>query len=291
MILSKLAVGQEFNCQVIVNSSNVNNAADKQLFVNMQNQITEFINNRKWTNDVFLQNEKISMNITLLIENRISTNEFKATAQIQSVRPVYKSGYNSVLFNYSDADWTFEYTEFQPMDYNDATFTNNLTQMLAYYVYIVLGFDYDSFESEGGNPYFAKAQSVVSNSQNASQSGWKQSESLRNRYWLISTITSPSCKPIRQSVYQYHRLGLDKMYETKNQEAARDQIIKALESIQKSHKEKPGTMYQQVYLNTKKDELVSIFADATGQEKNKVLTILNEIDAINSLFYQNMKQN
>ncbi len=285
------AAAQELNCQVVVNSQNVNNAADRQLFQTMQQQIIEFMNTRKWTNDAFTQQEKINCNLTLLIEQRISTNEFKATAQIQCVRPVYKSGYNSVLFNYSDPDWTFEYTEFQPLDFNDATFTSNLTSMLAYYAYMILGFDYDSFEAEGGTPYFQKAQMVLSNAQNAPQKGWKQSESLRNRYWLISSILSPGCKNIRQSVYTYHRLGLDRFHDNKTLEAARKEIMNALELIRVTHKEKPGTMFQQVYMNAKKDELVSIFADATGQEKLKAIEILQQIDTINGLLYQNINQN
>ncbi len=282
---------QELNFQVVVNSQNVNNAADRQLYQTMQQQITEFMNNRKWTNDIFTQQEKINCNFTLLIEQRISTNEFKATAQIQCVRPVYKSGYNSVLFNYSDPDWTFEYTEFQPLDFNDATFTSNLTSMLAYYAFIVLGFDYDSFDSEGGTPYFQKAQMVLSNAQNTAQRGWKQSEGLRNRYWLIASILAPGCKSIRQSIYTYHRLGLDRFHDNKTIEAARKEIMNALEQVRVTHKEKPGTMFQQVYLNAKKDELVSIFANATGQEKLKAIEILQQIDALNGQLYQNINQN
>jgi hypothetical protein len=246
----------------------------------------EFLNTRKWTEDIFQQQERIVCNITILLEERISANQFKATVQIQSTRPVYNSGYNAVMLNHTDPDWVFEYVEFQPLEFNDNSFLNNLSSLLAFYAFTIIGLDYDSFSLLGGTEFHQRAQQVVVNAQNAIEPGWRQNQNLRNRYWLNENLLNSAFKPFRESLYFYHRLGLDIMHRSENMIEARRQITIALTKMHNVHKSKPGSMLQQVYLNGKLTEIIGVFSKATPAEKSNVLTMLSEIDPPNILQYQ-----
>lgn len=276
---------QELQATVNVNFSKIG-GADQQLYQAMQTSIMEFLNTRKWTEDIFQQQERIVCNITILLEERISANQFKATVQIQSTRPVYKSGYNAVMLNHTDPDWVFEYVEFQPLEFNDNSFLNNLSSLLAFYAFTIIGLDYDSFSLLGGTEFHQRAQQVVVNAQNAIEPGWRQNQNLRNRYWFNENLLNSAFKPFRECVYFYHRLGLDIMHRTENMIEARRQITIALTKMHNVHKSKPGSMLQQVYLNGKLTEIVGIFSKATPAEKSNVLTMLSEIDPPNILQYQ-----
>lgn len=277
--------GQELNCTVNVNFSKIG-GADQQLYQAMQTSIMEFMNTRKWTNDIFQEQERIVSNITIMLDERVSTNQFKATVQIQSVRPVFNSGYTSVLLNHTDPDWVFEYIEFQPLEYNENTFLNNLSSLLAYYAYTIIGLDYDSFSELGGTAFHQQAQQVVINAQNAIEPGWRQNQNLRNRYWFNENLLNNAFKPFRESIYTYHYHGLDAMHRSENVIEARKKITDAITKMHNVHKSKPGSMVQQVYLTGKLTEIVGIYSKAQAAEKSNVLTMLSEIDPPNILQYQ-----
>src|ERR1044071_7150068 len=171
------------------------------------------MNNSKWTNDIYSPEERINCSMFINITEKLSTDEYKATLQIQSTRPVYKSSYNTVLLNHNDADFQFHYVEFQPLDFSINQYMSNLTSVLGYYAYVILAMDYDSFSLNGGTPWWQKAQTIVANAQNAPEKGWKSMESTKNRYWLVEDMLQPSFAPLRDCIYKYHRLGFDVMYQ------------------------------------------------------------------------------
>jgi len=285
VLLFSISSAQELNCQVTVNFNKIG-GADQQFYQSMENTIREFLNTRKWTNDVFQEQERIVSSITIMLDERVSTNVFKATVQIQSSRPAFNSGYNSILLNHTDPDWTFEFVEFQPLEFNENTHLNNLSSLLAYYAYIILGFDYDSFSMLGGTEHFQRAQQIVINAQNAPEPGWRQNQDLRNRYWLTENLLNQSFKPFREGVYIYHRQGLDVMSKPDNMIEARKKTTEAITKMHQVHKSKPGSMLQQVYLGGKMSELVGIYSKAQPAEKSTVVTMLSDIDPSNLLQYQ-----
>jgi hypothetical protein len=276
---------QEFNCSVSVLAPQIQ-TSDRKVFETLQTALYEFMNTRKWTNYTFKVEEKIECSFTLTINERPAIDEFKGTLNIQLRRPAYKTSYNSVLLNYIDKDIQFKYIEFQPLDFAENTFTNNLTSVFAYYAYVCLGFDFDSFSPNGGTPFFEKAQSVVNQAQNVSEKGWKSVESNKNRYWLIENLINSAYSQIRQANYKYHRLGLDQMYE--NVDKGRLSISDALELLQKAYREKPGLLSVQLFIDAKSDELVNIYSKASPQEKAKIINVLSEIDPANVGKYQNI---
>jgi hypothetical protein len=256
---------------------------DKRVFEILQTAITEFMNNKKWTKDAFKNEERIDCSILINVTDR-ANDDFKATIQIQSRRPVYKSSYNSVLLNYNDNEFTFKYLESQSLDFSENTFSSNLTSVLAYYAYLIIGLDYDSFSLNGGTPYLQKALAVCNNAQNTSEKGWKAFESNKNRYWLINNMMDASFVPLRECMYNYHRKGLDLM--STNKESGRVVILESIESLKSVHQIKPLSFTTQVFFNAKSDELINIFSGAFSDEKSKIINTLNLIDPTNSIKYQ-----
>jgi hypothetical protein len=204
-------------------------------------------------------------------------------------RPVFKSSYNTTLFNYLDRDFDFKYVEFQALEYSDNVFTSNLTSAIAYYLYVYLGLDGDSFAKNGGSPYYAKAQNIVNMGQNAREKGWKAFESQKNRYWLIENLTNPAYASIREAMYRYHRMGLDLMAD--DVEAGRAGINESLELLRKANRERPGLFLLQLFLEAKRDELVNIYSQASPMDKTRAVNILKEIDPANSNRYQKILEN
>ena len=281
------ANSQELNAKVMVNSTQVNNN-DRQLYKTFETAVSDFLNNKKWTTDQFQNQEKINCQFNIMIEERLSPTLFKASIQIQASRPIYNSSMNSALFLNSDKEFTFEYVEFQPLDFNDQVFTSNLTSLLGYYVYLILGLDYDSFSKLGGTKYFEKALQIVNSAQNSRDAGWKSNEkNMNNRYWIINQIMNPQLASIRNAVYQYHRNGLDNMY--KDPDQARKAMISAMTDIQKAHRIRPATVFQQLFMNTKSEEIMKAFMNASAEDKNSVLPILLEIDPNNANQYNRIK--
>lgn len=291
LLLISLFVGcqflfaQEFMCTVQVNADQVQ-TSDRRVFETLQNAIYEFINNRKWSSYSFKIEERIECSILLTISERSSADEFKGTLNVQLSRPIYGSSYNSVLLNYMDKDIQFKYIEYEPLDFTDNTFTSNLTSLLAYYSYIMLGFDFDSYSLLGGTLFYEKAQAVVNTAQNASASGtgWKSYESMKNRYWLAENSLNSIYRPIRESIYKYHRLGLDVMADKPDD--GREAVYQSIEALELVHKDKPGSFLMQLFFDAKRDELINVFSQGTPVEKTKAINILSEIDPANASRYQ-----
>lgn len=286
--ISNILVAQELNCTVKVLSPAIQ-GTERSVFETLETAIKEFMNNTRWTNDNYKQDEKIECNITINVTKRISVDEFEANIIVQSRRPVYKSSYNTNLINYQDNDFTFKYTPFQPFEFNENTFINNLTSTLGYYAFIFIGLDYDTFSPEGGTPYYQKAQTIVNNAQNAPDKGWKAFEGSKNRYWLAENLANANFKGVRSCLYNYHRMGLDMM--TNDVELARKNIAEALEGLQKVHNMQMGSFLMQVFFLAKADEVVNIFSVATPEVKSKLVPILNTIDPGNVTKYEKLRAN
>ncbi|MDP4183589.1 MAG: DUF4835 family protein [Bacteroidota bacterium] len=287
LILSSIhAEAQELRCNVNISGQKLENA-NRNVFRTLQKEVYEFMNNRKWTNHIFSNDERIECSIYINLDEQISGDEYKGSIHVQAQRPVYNSSYKTTLLNIKDNDLRFHYIEYQPLDFNETSNKNNLTSVLAYYAYIILGVDYDSFSSEGGTEFYQKAQSIVNKSQNAQESGWKAFESDRNRYWLVENILNKSYSPFRQLLYHYHRLGLDLMAE--KPEVARAEVADAMKNIQKVYRTRPALYINQIFFDAKSDELVGIFSKSFQDEKNRIISILEECDPSNLTKYDKIK--
>jgi len=287
IVLPFLASAQEFMCQVSVNSPQVE-GTEKKVFQTLQSELYEFINNRKWTNFVYKTEERIECSIMITITERISSDQFKAKVNVVLQRPVYKTSYNTNLLNLVDNDFNFKYVELEPLVYNDDAYTSNLTSMVAYYVYIMLGMDADSFTKFGGTPYFEKARSVVNSAQNSPERGWKGFESLKNRYWLVENLMNNTYSSFREGMYLYHRTGMDLMSE--NIDMGRSGVSDCLENIQRVNREKPNLYIVQLFIDAKRDELINIYSQASPMDKTKTINLLKEIDIANASKYQQIMQ-
>jgi hypothetical protein len=285
--LPAFASAQEFICQVSVNSPQVE-GTEKKVFQTLQSELYEFVNNRRWTNYVYKPEERIECSIMITITERTSSDQFKGKMNIVLQRPVYKTSYNTNLLNLIDKDFDFKYVELEPLDFSDDAYTSNLTSVVAYYVYIMLGIDADSFTKFGGTPYYEKARSVVNAAQNAPEKGWKAYENLKNRYWLVENLLNNSYSLFREGLYSYHRLGLDLMSE--NMDLGRSGINDCLENLQRVNREKNGLYIVQTFIEAKRDELINIYSQAAPIDKTKTINILKEIDPSNSSRYQQILQ-
>lgn len=281
-------IAQELNCTVKVLSPAIQ-GTEKSVFETLETAVKEFMNNTRWSNDNFKQDERIECNITINVTKRLAVDEFEANIIVQSRRPVYKSSYNTNLINYQDNDFTFKYTPFQPFEFNENAFTNNLTSTLAYYAYIFIGLDYDTYSPDGGTPFYQKAQTIVNNAQNASDKGWKAFEGSKNRYWLAENLANSNYKGVRSCLYNYHRMGLDRM--TQDVELSRKSIADGLEGLLKVHNMQMGSFLMQIFFLAKADEIVNIFSVATPDVKNKLVTLLNTIDPGNVTKYEKLRAN
>lgn len=288
IIIVSLGYTQELRCNVQVVSSRVQ-GTNKQVFQTLQKEIYEFMNNQAWTNHVYTNEERIECNILINVSN-YAGDEFYATIQVQSRRPVFNSSYNSPIINFKDNDFTFKYVEFEPLEFSLNEHRSNLTSVLAYYAYIILGFDYETFAPNGGTPYFQKAEQIVNNAQNAREKGWKAFESRKNRYWLVENMLSSEYSGIRDFLYQYHRLGLDAMSEEPAQ--GRAQVAESLEYLQKIYRRKPDPFLFliQFIMDAKNEEFVNIFSESFPSEIDRVYAILAEIDPTRIDKYKKIKE-
>ena len=266
---------QELNCQVSLLTPQIQES-NKTIFETLQNQIRDFMNNRKWTPDNFENSERIECSMIINVTERVSTEDFKATIQIQSRRPVYKSSYNSPMINHQDNEFNFRYVQDQILDFDENSVNSNLTATLAFYAYIIIGLDYDSYSADGGTPYFLKAQTIVNNAQSVGERGWKAFENQRNRYWLAENLLNVQFRPMRSCFYKYHRLGFDKMSE--NVAESRKTILESLKPLKTVYNDRPNSFLMQFFFNAKSDELVSLFQQGTPEEKTQVTQLLSQID-------------
>jgi hypothetical protein len=278
---------QELNCNVQVSAQKVQ-GSNRQVFENMQRDIYEFMNNTVWSNHVYSYAERIDCNILININDQISADEFNGTIQVQLRRPIFNTTYNSTVLNFIDNNFRFRYVEFQPLEFDPSTHRSSLVSVLAYYAYIILGFDYDSFSPKGGTDFFRIAEKIVTNAQNAAEPGWKPYDGSRNRnrYWLVKNILDDEYSEIRQFIYDYNINGLDRM-ESRTSEA-RTNMVESLRLVQDVYRRKPDPfMYLiQVIVDAKSDELVNIFSESFPEEKSRVVQILTEIDPANKTKYE-----
>jgi hypothetical protein len=288
MLVSTYASAQELKCSVTINSTQIQ-TSDRGIFKDMKNAIEQFMNGRKWTNDEFKANEKIECNFLITITKMPSIGSFTASVQVRSVRPIFNTNYSSLLFNFADRDWEFEYIESLPLEYNDNTYTTNLTSMLAVYAYLILGVDYDSFSELGGTPYYQKALNVVNNAQQSNRPGWQSLGSNRNRYWIVENFNNPQMVDIRKAIYSYHRLAMDTF--EKNPDKSREIILKALRDLKKARDINPNAVLVISFLDAKGKELADVFSQGNVQFRREAYDILTAIDPSNRGAYQKMIQN
>ena len=282
LVLTNAIKAQEFNFDVTVSTAQVA-GTDQRAFESLKEGVTNFMNNRVWTNVELKPEEKIEGAMVINVKSK-NGNIIEAELNIALRRPSYKASYNTPLFNFIDQDFTFEYIESQPMDFNENMYMSNLTSTLAFYAYYCLGLYFDTFGLYGGDPFFKIADQIVMSSQNAMEAGWKAFDDNKNRYWLCENMTNAAYKPLRQYAYEYHRLGIDMM--STKQEEGRAAITKSLTYIQKMYSEKPNLFFLQILNDTKRNEWKSVYTAGNQQEKTKAINILREIDPAHASEYE-----
>lgn len=282
---------QELRARVNVISNRVNNSVDQKTFSTLQTALNTFVNDRKWSNDTYSANEKIDCSFLLNLESTGEPNVYKASLTIQSGRPVFNSSYVSPVINYQDNDATFKYVEFQQLEFNDTRVSgtdplvSNLTAIFAYWIDMILGFDYDSFSPRGGNPYFQKAQNIVNNAPEGREiSGWKPFDGNRNRYWLAENLLNSKYTIFHDAIYNYYRMGMDKLYD--QEAAARQNILNVLSMLNTFNTENPNTMILQFFFQSKSQELIQIFSKANPADKSKALEYLKKLDVSSATKYE-----
>jgi len=291
VFFAKISKAQELNATVTVLSNRVGSNVDKSTFQTLQTVLNNFVNNTKWTTDNYGGNEKIYCNFLLNLESTGDANVYKASLTIQSARPVFNSSYISPVINYQDNDVTFKYIQFQQLDFNDARVSgtdpvaSNLTAVFAYWIDMILGFDYDSFSLKGGNTYFQKAQNIVNNApEDRTITGWNAFDGTRNRYWLAENLLNSSYSIFHDAMYDYYRLGMDNLYD--NEENARTQVLNVLSMLNTFNVQYPNTMILQFFFQAKSQELISIFSKANPVDKAKALDLLVRLDPSSASKYQ-----
>lgn len=282
------ASAQDLNARVQVLTPKIQ-TTNKRIFQTLENAVKDFLNGRKWSADQILPQERIDCSFVFNITAWDGSSAFSTELQVQSQRPVYNASYTTTLLNVNDKDFDFSYTEGQSLDYTDQSFQNNLTAVLAYYAYIIVGMDYDSFSKFGGSPYFAAAQNVVSNAQSTSFKGWKAFDSNLNRYWLAENLNNKVYNNLRSFMYDYHRNGLDLMAD--NATKGRKVIAGILPVLTQLDRQRIGAMLPTVFFTSKSDELVGIFDKADMQEKIQAMNILVQADPSNGNKYQALQHN
>lgn len=278
------AVSQELDCRIQVNHSKLQGTTNDKLFQTMQQELYEFINNTAWTKHVYAKDERIECNIFITIEEQISSDEFKGKIQVSSSRPVFGASYLSPILNHLDNNLQFKYVEFEPLEFNANTHTSNLTAILAYYCYIIIGMDYDTFGNNAGTEYFQQAEKIVQNAQAAPEAGWKAYENLKNRYWLVENLLNSQYSSMRDFMYTYHRQGMDRLAEKAPE--ARASIETAIDNLKNVHRRKPGSFLMSIYTTTKGDEIVNVFSQGFPDEKARVYNIMKEVDTANATKYE-----
>lgn len=278
---------QELNCNVRINIQKLQ-TVDPAVFETLQQSIRDFMNNTSWTQEDFTQEERIDCNILLTVQEELSPTSFKATLAIQSSRPIYNSDYQTALLNHIDQDVQFSYQQYQPLQFSTNTFNDNLSSVLSFYAYIILGLDFDSFALYGGEPYFQAAQDILNQTpQNGQFKGWRSMDGNRNRFWMVENLLSPRVRPYREAMYNYHRYGLDVMAEEPNK--GRAVIAQYLDNLQDVYQNYPNSMILQMFLNAKSNEIIEIFKRGTSDEKNKTIRIMSRIDATNANAYRTIR--
>ncbi len=288
------ASSQEIQARLTVMAGQISTQVNKNIFQTLQTTLTNFINNRKWTTDVFQTNEKIQCNFLLNVEEELGNNMYRGKLTIQAARPIHSTTYDSPIINFLDNDIVFRYQEFQPVEFNENRVQGNdptaanLPAILAYYVNIILGFDYGSFSLRGGDAYFKKAWNIVNNApENRDITGWKSFENIRNRYWLAENLNNNRFALVHDALYAYYRTGMDLFYESEDE--GRSGIVNSLNFLNTLNTENPNSMIMQFFFQGKSSELVKVFSRANSDVKTRARDILTKIDITNTAAYKELK--
>ena len=287
MIIFGVAKAQELNSRVQILAPNISNINKKNLEV-LQNNIKDFLNNNKWTNTTYLAQERIECNFVITITGWDGNSNYSAEAQIQSSRPVFGSSYYSTILNINDKDFDFNYNEGQSLDFSDQNYISNLSSLLGYYAYTIIGLDKDSFSKLGGTQFYARAQNVLNVAQTAGNKGWKAFDGLRNRYWLNENLLNNGFKELRVFIYDYHLNGLDLLQE--NPTNGTKKIISILPTLQQMDKQKLGSIFPNAYFSSKAEEITNVFSLADPLDRIKAYNLLSDIDPANISKYEGLKK-
>lgn len=288
LCLTVIVRAQELNCTITINSTQIT-TSDRGIFRDMKTAFEQFMNSRKWTTDSYKNYEKINCNMLITITKMPAIGNFSASVQIQAARPIFNTNYSSLIFNFADRDWEFEYIESLPLEYNDNTYTTNLTSMLALYAYLIIGVDSDTFSELGGTPYFQKALAVVNNAQQANRPGWQPLNSNRSRYWIVENYNNGQMVEMRKAMYAYHRQGLDTF--EKDPDKSREVILKGLREVKKVRDINPTSILVVSFFDAKSKELANIFSSGSIQTRREAYDIITAIDPSNRTSYEKMIQN
>jgi hypothetical protein len=287
------AQAQELFAKVTVNSSRVGNNVDKKTFQTLESALNIFINNRKWGPDNFSTNERIQCNFLLNLESTGEENVYKASLTVQSARPIFNSTYTSPIINWQDNDVIFKYIAYQQLEFNENRITgtdplvSNLTAVIAYWINMILGMDYDSFSPKGGNVFFQKAQNIVNGAPDGKNiNGWKAFDGTRNRYWLVENLLNSRYNMIHDAYYNYYRKGMDQLYENENK--GRSEILNVLSLLNDFNNDNSNTMILAFFLQGKTQEFIQIFSKANNSDKQKAMELLSKIDITSSSKYKEM---
>lgn len=291
MVMSIAMTAQELKCNISINSEQVQ-GSNKAVFTTLQQSMEEFVNTQRWTNMTFQEKERIECSMMIVVKN-VQDNMFVCEFTCQSRRPVFGTTYTTPTLNIKDANFTFTYQEYDRMEFQTNTFTSNLTALVAYYCYLIIGHDMDSFAKLGGTPYFQVCEDIVTSAQsasidNAEMVGWKAFESNRNRYALTNNLMDEAFKKYRAYYYDYHRHGLDEM--VNNVANGRARIAKDIKVLKEAYNARPATYLVGTFLDAKADELVNIFKSGTAEEKKMVYEILMDIDPTRQDTYENINR-
>ncbi|MBI9042060.1 DUF4835 family protein [Lutibacter sp.] len=276
---------QELNCTITVNADKIP-GSNKQIFKTLENSLNEFVNQKRWTKFSYKLQERINCNLTLTILEQTGS-EFRGHIQIQSSRPVYNTSYLTPVFNFKDDNFSFQYTEFEPLQFNQNSFESNLVSIVTFYSYIMLGMDADTFMLNGGATYFTMAQNVLVQAQQSGYAGWNQNDGSKTRFTLIDNIISPTYSMFKSVMYQYHRNGLDILStETKNSKENIGETISMLKSIYDS---RPNAFLLRIFMDSKSDEIVNIFSEGPKYDTYKLKENLMKISPINAAKWSEIK--
>ncbi len=276
---------QELKCTIAVNSDKIP-GSNKQIFKTLENSLNEFVNQKRWTNFNYLPQERINCNLTITILEQ-SGDDFKGNIQIQSSRPVYNSTYLTPVFNFKDDNFSFKYVEYEPLQFNENQFESNLSSIVSFYVYTILGMDADTFALNGGTAFFTKAQNIVVQSQQSGYFGWNQNDGSKSRFTLIDNILAPTYGLFRSALYTYHLKGLDVMHQDKKR--AKQKIADAIEMLKTIYDSRPNAILLRVFMDAKADEIVSIFSDGPNYDAFKLKEDLLKISPLNAAKWNDIK--
>ncbi len=284
-----VSIAQELNCTVLIDDEPAAQNSvriDKEITADLQNALYDFMNSRRWTGDDYESEERINCNLVVSITNMPQLGSFKANFQFQSSRTIYGTDYESAIFTFIDKDVEFVYATGQNLDFNENSYDNNLTAILAFYAYMTLGIDYDSFAELGGTEYYAKALDIVNTAQSSGLSNWLRGKNTNNRYWLSDNANNPQLENFRKGYYKYHRLAMDQLGSKPTE--GQNIILSVLKDIEEIQRTVPVSIFIETFLSSKDQEIINVFKGASKEVKDKAIAVLQRIDPTNSQKYQNI---